>query len=100
MVLIQAIKCGADKRQTAVEITAKPENNMRHKRSMTIAANFHSLMISCNSSSLLILLVINFNSLTIGFKSLQQFDIWGQLSVGESLNRALYAIISESSMLL
>ena len=46
-----AIKCGADKRQTAVDMTANVENRIKHNRSITIAANFHSPIMSDRSSS-------------------------------------------------
>ena len=57
-----AIDCGAENKMAPVETMVKSVNIQRHTRSMTIAANFQSLQISCRTPSLRIRPVRNLTS--------------------------------------
>lgn len=76
----QTIRWGADVRQTSVETTANVVKPMRQRRSITMAANRHSLIISLTASSRRNRLVINLSSVRISFIS----AVYGSMHEHES----------------
>ena len=61
--------CGADSRTAIVVITVKAVKVMRQNRSITIAANFQSLIMSNSSSCIFMRFVINLSSFKIHWSS-------------------------------